>query len=216
MTNRNQYKCIVLGDAGVGKTSILLRYIEGTYMTQPYTVGVDFHSKNVEHLKRHIQLHLWDTAGQERYRSLIPSYLQRTIVFFMIYDCTQRKTFENLTKIWLPLIKEAKDDHKCLVYLVSAKNDRSQYSMVSEREHREFEILVREDVGNRLMQTRSFHCSALANTGINEMFNQVLDDIVLYIEKYLPRFYTKADLRPIGDIRRGQQNVRGGRGECSC
>lgn len=190
-----QYKCIVLGDAGAGKTSILFRYMQGTYMKQPYTVGVDFHCKNVEYLNRKIQLHCWDTAGQERYRSLIPSYLQRTVVFLMVYDCTKRSTFENLSKIWLPLIQNTNDDHACLVYLIGAKEDLSYESTVSPSDQRKFEKNVKNFLGNRVQQVRSYSCSALSGKGVNEIFDKVVEDIVVSIENKMPKIYTKMDLQ---------------------
>ena len=72
-------KTIILGDCGVGKTTMLYRYYNGTFNTENNsTVGVNFVSKYVKTLGNEfadiVKLQIWDTAGQERFRSIIRSY----------------------------------------------------------------------------------------------------------------------------------------------
>ena len=88
-------KFLVLGDTGVGKTSILTRYVEDRFSTTfSTTVGVDFCQKKVKYdyegRQLNVQLQLWDTAGQERFRSLIPSYIRDSTVAVVVYDITSK------------------------------------------------------------------------------------------------------------------------------
>ena len=97
----NNYKIVVLGDINVGKTSILSRFRYGSF-DQSYmpTLGIDFFTKNLFYEDKTIRLILWDTAGQERFRSLIPSYLKNADCIIIVYDITNKDSFNSLAH-WL-------------------------------------------------------------------------------------------------------------------
>ena len=89
MAPLEKYKLVFLGDPGVGKTSIITRFMYDTFdSTYQATIGIDFLSKTMYLEDRTIRLQLWDTAGQERFRSLIPSYIRDSSVAVIVYDLT--------------------------------------------------------------------------------------------------------------------------------
>jgi len=95
---RTLLKTILLGDSGVGKTSLLERYINNKFsLMYKATIGADFMTKEIEvRHNRLITLQLWDTAGQERFQSLGTSFYRGADCCILVYDVTIRETFENL------------------------------------------------------------------------------------------------------------------------
>ncbi|KAK2943357.1 putative GTP-binding protein ryh1 [Blattamonas nauphoetae] len=125
-----QYKIVFLGDSSVGKTSLIARFMYDTFDAnyQP-TVGIDFLSKTVAVDDRTIKLHLWDTAGQERFRALIPSYLRDAAAAVVLYDITNRASFDHIEK-WVDDVRSERGSD-CTVMIVGAKSDLSPSRVVS-------------------------------------------------------------------------------------
>ncbi len=100
-----RHKIIFVGDAGVGKTSIIGRINDNPY-TEQYepSIGVDFMSKNIKYHGQNIKLQMWDTAGQEKYKGLIPSYVRNSSIVFVVYDISSKPSFDNIPK-WINFIK---------------------------------------------------------------------------------------------------------------
>jgi len=94
-------KIVILGDTGVGKTSIVLQYVENRFniMSSP-TIGASFLSKTVWVDGARCRLQLWDTAGQERFRSLAPMYYRGAAAAVLVYDVTSLDTFRKV-KEWV-------------------------------------------------------------------------------------------------------------------
>ena len=91
------FKILLIGDSGVGKSSIMTRYIDGHFSeTFISTIGVDFKIRNVEVEGKNIKLQVWDCAGQERFRSITSSYYRGAHGVLLVYDITDRSTFESL------------------------------------------------------------------------------------------------------------------------
>lgn len=101
------YKLIVVGDSGVGKTSILASYMNASFTdaTQP-TLGVEFFSKVLKKGDKNIQLMLWDTAGQDIFRSVTRSYYRGSHGALLVFDLTKKDSFSNLGS-WLHDIRES-------------------------------------------------------------------------------------------------------------
>ena len=95
-------KLVFLGDQGAGKTSIITRFMYDTFDNTKYeaTIGIDFLSKTMYLEDRTIRLQLWDTAGQERFHALIPSYIRDSSVAVVVYDVTNRASFQNTAR-WI-------------------------------------------------------------------------------------------------------------------
>ena len=94
-------KVLLVGDSGVGKSSLLLRFTTDDFEELSPTIGVDFRLKFVRVDGKKVKLTVWDTAGQERFRTLTSSYYRGAQGIVLAYDVTRRETFENLMDIWL-------------------------------------------------------------------------------------------------------------------
>eukprot|EP00698_Gefionella_okellyi_P011240 TRINITY_DN295_c0_g1_i2.p1 TRINITY_DN295_c0_g1~~TRINITY_DN295_c0_g1_i2.p1 ORF type:complete len:176 (+),score=13.86 TRINITY_DN295_c0_g1_i2:158-685(+) len=89
----------------------MLRFIDAEFSSNfVSTVGVDFRVRNVEHCGKIIKLQVWDTAGQERHQSITTSYYRGAMGIFIVFDCRQRSTFDNI-KHWLQQIEINAKDH---------------------------------------------------------------------------------------------------------
>ena len=94
-------KILIIGDSGVGKSSLLLRFSEDEFDdAQPSTIGVDFKVKTIRVRDKWLKLTLWDTAGQERFRTLTSSYYRGAHGIILVFDYTRPDSFEHLAH-WL-------------------------------------------------------------------------------------------------------------------
>jgi Ras-related protein Rab-18 len=95
------FKVLIIGDASVGKSSMLLRFTDDSFDEHiQSTIGVDFKVKHLEVEGKRVKLTIWDTAGQERFRTLTSSYYRGAHGVVLVYDVTRTDSFENLQQ-WL-------------------------------------------------------------------------------------------------------------------
>lgn len=95
------FKVLIIGDASVGKSSMLLRFTDDSFDEHiQSTIGVDFKVKHMDVNGKRIKLTIWDTAGQERFRTLTSSYYRGAHGVVLVYDVTRTDSFENLEQ-WL-------------------------------------------------------------------------------------------------------------------
>ena len=104
------FKLLLIGDSGVGKSCLLLRFSDDTY-TESYisTIGVDFKIRTIPLEGKTVKLQIWDTAGQERFRTITSSYYRGAHGIIIVYDCTDLESFENV-KNWLGEIERYGSD----------------------------------------------------------------------------------------------------------
>lgn len=99
------FKLLLIGDSGVGKTCVLFRYADDTFNTTFIsTIGIDFKIKTIELQGKRIKLQIWDTAGQERFHTITTSYYRGAMGIILVYDISNQKSFDNITK-WLQNIE---------------------------------------------------------------------------------------------------------------
>jgi len=117
------FKLIIVGDSGVGKTSLLVRFVEGRYEgNEKPTIAVDVMSAELELGSSTVGLSLWDTAGQERYAPLATPFFRQADGVVLVFDVTNRRTFERLSEHWQGEI-ERKASAEVNIVLVGAKSD---------------------------------------------------------------------------------------------
>lgn len=124
-------KILIVGDSGVGKTSLLMRYAENTY-TEAYrqTIGVDFKSKVVTVCDQKYKLQIWDTAGQERFRTITSSWYRLADVCIFAYDISDEESFNNATDQWLKQYESYRTKDASL-FLVGLKCDLKNKRIIS-------------------------------------------------------------------------------------
>jgi Ras-related protein Rab-1A len=95
------FKLLLIGNSSVGKTSILLRYVDDAFNTDfQTTIGVDFKLAELTRQDKLIKLQLWDTAGQDRFRNIVASYYRGANGIILVYDITNAESFHNIPK-WM-------------------------------------------------------------------------------------------------------------------
>lgn len=93
-------KLVILGDSGVGKTTLIHRYVDSEFRADfKATIGADFNSKSITIDDTDVDLHIWDTAGEERFHSVGATFYRGTDACVLVYDVTQRESFNRL-KTW--------------------------------------------------------------------------------------------------------------------
>ncbi|XP_064608042.1 ras-related protein Rab-37-like isoform X4 [Liolophura sinensis] len=149
-------KVMLIGDSGVGKTCLLVRFKDGAFLSGSFisTVGIDFRNKVVDVDGTKVKLQIWDTAGQERFRSITRAYYRDANALLLLYDVTNKASFDNI-RAWLAEINEyAQDD--VVIMLLGNKSD-----MTGER------VIRRED-GERLARDHGVaFMETSAKTGMN-------------------------------------------------
>ena len=119
-------KLMIIGDSSVGKTNFIFRFTEGRFSTfHVTTVGFDYKTRIIKLplAKKKVKLQIWDTAGQERYMALNKNLFQKVQGIILMYDITNRDSFENLNS-WLNLITQNVSNKS--IMLVGNKLDLSQ------------------------------------------------------------------------------------------
>ena len=95
------FKILLIGDSGVGKSCLLVRFADDTYADSYInTIGVDFKIRTIDINSKTVKLQIWDTAGQERFRTITSSYYRGAHGIIIAYDITDKESFQNLRQ-WL-------------------------------------------------------------------------------------------------------------------
>ena len=119
----------LLGDSGVGKTSLMMQYVDG-FFPQGYisTIGVEYKIKKIKYEGIDINLQIWDTCGQERFLGITKNFLKGADGIIYTYDITKKRTFDNL-KNWILQAEDAIEGFKCMI--VGNKIDLEEQKEVS-------------------------------------------------------------------------------------
>ena len=168
-----ELKVILLGDCGVGKTNIILRFMKDEFDEDSITTtGSSYTMKKIEKDNITYRLNIWDTAGQEKYRSLTKIFLQDANIIILVYSIVEEITFDNLDYWYNIIIDNCGED--IVIAIVGNKHDLY------------FEEAVDEDKAQNYANKKNAIfklVSAKENKlGIDELFNIVLDE---YINKKL-------------------------------
>jgi small GTP-binding protein len=164
-------KIVVVGDSGVGKTCLLLRYVRDIYDPETQsTLGVEFMTKIIDTEKHRIQLQLWDTAGQELFRSVTRGYYRGSAGAFLVFDLTNHDSFEHIGR-WLHDVKEvARTD--VVTVLLGNKADLTDQRDVTREEAEGFA---------QANKMKYFETSAKTGGGIVDAINACVEVIENYV-----------------------------------
>jgi Ras-related protein Rab-11A len=164
-------KVVLIGESGVGKTSIISQFINETFqVNMESTSGATFSSKVVTlSNKNKIKLEIWDTAGQERYRALTKMFYKDAAAAILVCDITDKNSFIQIKEYWVDQIKQNNDN--IILIIVANKSDLYEKEAIDEKEVRNY--------ANEL-NANFIVCSALNRSGIEDIFVAVGNN---YFEK---------------------------------
>ena len=112
-------KYIIIGDAAVGKSNLLLRYVHGQFKPEyQLTSGVEFGAKNIEIDSKMFRIQIWDTAGQENFRSITRAYYKNSVCALVVYDISSRDSFNNVMS-W---IEDCRNQSPKTIFIVLVGN----------------------------------------------------------------------------------------------
>ncbi|CAG2165225.1 unnamed protein product, partial [Oppiella nova] len=177
-------KFLTLGDSGVGKTSFLYQYTDGSFNTKFIsTVGIDFREKRVVYRSQksdgmtgrsqRVHLQLWDTAGQERFRSLTTAFFRDAMGFIVLFDITSEKSFLNVRN-WLEQLKTHAYCDDPDVVLCGNKADAYERRVVSEERARQ----EAEKYGLKYFET-----SAATGQNVSKSMETLLDLVMSRMQR---------------------------------
>jgi small GTP-binding protein len=161
-------KVIVAGAKNVGKTSLIRRYMHGTFSSDvKSTIGVDFMTKQLNIDDKKIRLSVWDFAGERKFRSLFPSYCSGASASLLLFDITDRASFDDLNA-WLDLIGGATG--QIVKMLIGSKHDLKAQAEISEKEI------------HNLMESGKFdlflYASAKTGENVDKIFTNLTREII--------------------------------------
>ena len=171
----NNFKLVVVGDSGVGKSCFVNRYYKATFTKQVSpTMAVDYVVCNVNVGSSEVGLQIWDTAGQERFRAVCTQYYRRAQGIFLVYDCCDLSSLKNAKEIWLPAVRHYCDED-CKIVLIGNKVDNKdlarQKGIDTELIQAEARAFAKQQ-GIQLIETSAKH-----NTHIDTAFLSIANEL---------------------------------------
>ncbi|XP_028777144.1 ras-related protein RABC2a isoform X2 [Neltuma alba] len=158
------FKILLIGDSGVGKSSLLVSFISGSVEDLSPTIGVDFKIKVFTVGGKRLKLTIWDTAGQEKFRTLTSSYYRGAQGIILVYDVTRRDTFTNLSEVWSKEVELYSTNQDCMKMLVGNKVDRDSERAVSKEEG----LALAKELGSLFLE-----CSAKTREKVDQCFEEL-------------------------------------------
>ena len=166
------YKIIIIGDASVGKTALLSKYLKGVFPNSPLpTVATEFATKIIQ-IKEggYIKAQIWDTAGQEKYKSITYHHYKKSVGGLIVYDITKRSSYDNVKNWYNDLMTLG--EKGCIIALVGNKLDLIEKNK-NKREVPQIEAQSYAEDNHMLF----FETSAYNGNNINDIFEELLQTI---------------------------------------
>ncbi|MHA2280989.1 MAG: Rab family GTPase [Promethearchaeota archaeon] len=161
------FKVCIFGDGGVGKTTLISRYLTGVFSSNSdITIGVDFHIKKLNIQDKRVTLQIWDFAGEDRFRFLLPSYVLGAAGGIFMYDITRYSSLKNFQG-WLTIFKQGYKSpiNQIPIIMVGSKLDLEYKRAVSRNEA--FELAKENDLFGYI------ECSSKDGQNVDEIFTEI-------------------------------------------
>lgn len=161
-------KLLLIGDSGVGKSCLLLRFSDDSFTTSFITtIGIDFKIRTIELDGKRIKLQIWDTAGQERFRTITTAYYRGAMGILLVYDVTDESSFNNIRN-WIRNIEQhASDNVNKILVGNKADMDESKRAVPFAKGQ-----ALADEFGIKFFET-----SAKTNMNVEDVFFTVARDI---------------------------------------
>jgi len=182
-----EYRIVVVGAGGVGKSALTVRFIQGTFVQKYDPTIEDSYRKQVEIDAKACMLDIMDTAGQEEYSALRDQYMKTGEGFVLVYSITSFNSFEAAGKLRTSILRIKEDTPDVPIMLVGNKSDV------------EHERAVPSDDGRKAAErwgTGFIECSAKTNKNVNEIFFELVRVINKWREQYPERANGGKPLKP--------------------
>ena len=185
MDRQKEVKLIVVGETNVGKTSLIKQYIDHTFVEEKTaTIGYDTIQKQIDINGKSLRLNIWDTCGQEQYRTINQMFVENSKMALLVYDVTDRETFEELKKYWYHYITDSLEE-EVIIGIAGNKCDLYEEEQVKMEEGKEYAQLIgavfKETTAKNdeaitelieLMAKKYIDCNSISNE-VNERYNKV-------------------------------------------
>mmetsp|Transcript_75319 Transcript_75319/g.140447 ORF Transcript_75319/g.140447 Transcript_75319/m.140447 type:complete len:203 (-) Transcript_75319:50-658(-) len=159
------FKLVLLGDASVGKSCLVVRFAKGEfYEFQEPTIGAAFMTQTVNLNEVSVKFEIWDTAGQERYRSLAPMYYRGAAAAVIVYDISSKESYD-AAKSWVTELQNTDT-------LIALAGNKSDLPAQQRQVDREVAQAYAEEMNILFMET-----SAKDGQNVTELFNQIADKL---------------------------------------
>ena len=160
-------KITLLGNPGVGKTCIISRYVENTFVeNNESTIGANFSEKTIKRGNKEVTLNIWDTAGQEKFHSLGKHFYKDSYVVILVYDITNQESLDSLKTMWYPDLKKYGEKYQVLA-VVGNKCDLYENDNLADEEQAK---AFAKEINGTFMLT-----SAKCGDGIDKLFDTLTD-----------------------------------------
>jgi Ras-related protein Rab-11A len=161
-------KFVLVGDSGVGKSQLLRRFAKKEFCSgSKSTINVEFSTRDVPFERCNIKAQIWDTVGQERFESLTKAYYRDAIGALLVYDITNKQSFQNVKNVWFNQLREYGHERLQIV-LVGNKLDDDESESKREVDMHEALEFAKEN-GMDFAET-----SALSNSGVENVFRRMI------------------------------------------
>ena len=171
---KEQFKIILLGDSGVGKTAIINRYCKELFDEDlDPTVGMNYQQKFITINNELVKLAIWDTAGQEKYRTLTRQFYRNVDGAILVYDISDKSTLTNLEEIWIPELKENAQTAMQMI-LVGNKSDLKNDPEYADK-------IVKTEEGMNIARknaTLFVEASAKFSEGVQNAFEELVQRLI--------------------------------------
>ena len=182
-------KIIFLGESGVGKTSIISRYMKNYQSSPENTLAAISINKNIKIDNLEVELQIWDTAGQEQYRSITSLFYKDALICILVYDVTKKTSFIQVKEYWYNSVKEngMKD---VIIAIVGNKCDLFEEEEVSQEDGKHFGESI-----NAIFKV----VSAKEGIGIDKLFEEIIEKFKesQFMEELIYKYLSKNERKTL-------------------